>query len=97
MMSPAPQRRRQDNNIGQHAISLTNQMPVIIIDADMRRPRMHKVFKVSNTTGLSSFLSGNEEFSESLIRHTGYRARHHAFRAASAEPAELLSSYGYAT
>jgi capsular exopolysaccharide synthesis family protein len=53
------------------AISLTkSDARVIIIDADMRRPRMHKVFKVSNTKGLSSFLSGNEEFSASLIRKT---------------------------
>jgi capsular exopolysaccharide synthesis family protein len=53
------------------AISLTkSDARVILIDADMRRPRLHKVFKVSNTSGLSSFLSGNEEFSSSLIRNT---------------------------
>ncbi len=70
------------------AISLTkSDARVIIIDADMRRPRMHKVFKVSNTTGLSSFLSGNEEFSASLIQaHQDTGARHHALRTASAEP-----------
>ena len=53
------------------AVSLTkSDAKVIIVDADMRRPRLHKVFKISNTTGLSSFLSGNEEFGDTLIKHT---------------------------
>ncbi len=53
------------------AISLTkSDAKVIMLDADMRRPRLHKVFKVSNTSGLSSFLSGNEEFGDALIKHT---------------------------
>jgi polysaccharide biosynthesis transport protein len=53
------------------AISLTkSDEKVVIIDADMRRPRLHKVFKVSNTMGLSSFLSGNQEFGDSLVKHT---------------------------
>jgi succinoglycan biosynthesis transport protein ExoP len=34
---------------------------VIIIDADMRKPRIHKVFGKENGVGLSSFLSGNAE------------------------------------
>lgn len=32
---------------------------VLIIDADMRRPRIHKVLGVPNDIGLSSYLSGN--------------------------------------
>jgi len=53
------------------AISLTkSDARVIIIDADMRRPRLHKAFKASNAMGLSSFLSGNEEFSEALIHRS---------------------------
>ena len=31
---------------------------VLIIDGDMRKPRCHKIFKVKNTTGLSSLLVG---------------------------------------
>ena len=77
------------------AISLTkSDARVIIIDADMRRPRMHKVFKVSNTTGLSSFLSGNEEFSASLIRHTKIPGLDiMSSGPLPPNPAELLSSY----
>lgn len=32
---------------------------VLIVDADMRKPRMFKVFKVSNRAGLVNFLTGN--------------------------------------
>jgi capsular exopolysaccharide synthesis family protein len=42
---------------------------VVIIDSDMRRPRVHKVFESENETGLSSFLSGNADL-ESVIRNT---------------------------
>jgi capsular exopolysaccharide synthesis family protein len=32
---------------------------VLIIDCDLRRPRMHKLFNLENQTGLSTYLSGN--------------------------------------
>lgn len=31
---------------------------VLLIDADLRRPRLHQVFNLENTSGLSTFLSG---------------------------------------
>jgi capsular exopolysaccharide synthesis family protein len=34
----------------------------IIIDADMRRPMLHRSFGLDNAIGLSSFLSGNIDF-----------------------------------
>lgn len=39
---------------------------VLIIDADMRRPRMHSVFHLSNKQGLSSILSADTADSEAL-------------------------------
>ena len=32
---------------------------VLLVDADLRRPRIHKVLGADNSVGLSSFLSGN--------------------------------------
>jgi len=40
---------------------------VIIIDSDMRKPRVHKIFNEENGAGLSSFLSGNANL-ESVIK-----------------------------
>ncbi len=31
---------------------------VLLIDADLRKPRIHKIFRLKNTKGLSSFLTG---------------------------------------
>lgn len=42
---------------------------VIIIDADMRKPRLHKIFGKENGVGLSNFLSGNAEL-ESVIKNS---------------------------
>ncbi len=40
---------------------------VIVIDSDMRKPRVHKVFSQENGVGLSNFLSGNAPL-ESVIK-----------------------------
>jgi capsular exopolysaccharide synthesis family protein len=42
---------------------------VLVIDSDMRKPRVHKVFGSENEAGLSSFLSGNADL-DSVIRKT---------------------------
>jgi polysaccharide biosynthesis transport protein len=47
------------------AISLTQSgKKVLLIDGDMRRPRIHKALGVPNTGGLSSYLSGNSDLDE---------------------------------
>ncbi len=42
---------------------------VLIIDSDMRNPRLHRIFDKPNETGLSNFLSGNAEL-ESIVTKT---------------------------
>jgi len=42
---------------------------VLVIDSDMRKPRIHKVFAVENGAGLSSFLSGQGEL-DSIVKKT---------------------------
>jgi capsular exopolysaccharide synthesis family protein len=39
----------------------------IIIDTDMRKPQIHRVFDLDNSGGLSAFLSGNIEFDHGLL------------------------------
>jgi capsular exopolysaccharide synthesis family protein len=52
------------------AIALTQiGRRVVMVDADLRRPRLHKVLGISNEVGVSSFLSGNAP-AEDLIQDT---------------------------
>jgi len=37
---------------------------VLLVDADMRKPRLSKVFNLRNTNGLSSYLTGKKSFDE---------------------------------
>jgi len=37
---------------------------VLLIDADLRKPRLHKVFQIRNMAGLSGFLAGKTSFEE---------------------------------
>ncbi len=39
---------------------------ILIIDGDMRKPRIHKIFKIKNSLGLSSYLVGNAKLTEIL-------------------------------
>ncbi len=39
---------------------------VLIIDADLRKPRLHSVFKARNATGLSTYLAGSASFEEAI-------------------------------
>ncbi len=39
-----------------------NQKKVLIVDADMRKPRLHSVFNRSNEEGLSNYLAGQIDF-----------------------------------
>lgn len=42
---------------------------VLIVDADLRKPRLHEVLQVSNRAGLVSYLTGGADF-EGVVRNT---------------------------
>lgn len=65
---------------------------VLIIDADLRKPKMHKTFAVPAQPGLTNLLSGFNTFDE-VIKETGY-ANLDLITAGHIppNPAELLSS-----
>ena len=49
------------------AISLAQTgAAVLVIDADLRRPRIHKVFGLKNSSGLSSFLAGEGDLASQI-------------------------------
>jgi capsular exopolysaccharide synthesis family protein len=70
---------------------------VLIIDSDMRKPRVHEVFGEENGVGLSSFLSGNSTL-RSIIKPSNIP---HLFYISSGpippNPSELISSQLFRT
>jgi len=39
---------------------------VLVVDSDLRRPRLHRIFKVKNSTGLSGYLTGKVSLEEAI-------------------------------
>ena len=65
---------------------------VLLIDADMRRPRVHDVFGCEQEPGLSNVLVGNAKTSESDPQDAGARAVGAARRPHSAESRRSCSA-----
>ena len=69
---------------------------VLIIDCDLRRPSLHRIFKVSNTMGLSNLLTNTVEQSEiQALFHTSTVQPNLSFLSTGPmvpNPADLLSS-----
>ncbi|NIM91391.1 MAG: polysaccharide biosynthesis tyrosine autokinase [Candidatus Aminicenantes bacterium] len=43
---------------------------VLVLDADLRKPRLHRIFKIGNHKGLSSYLTGRSSFKEVVQKTT---------------------------
>jgi len=70
---------------------------VLLIDADLRRPRIHKSLQLTNAVGVSSFLSGNATLDE-LIRESEIpNLRVITSGPIPPNPSELLGSPGLET
>lgn len=68
---------------------------VLVIDADMRRPRLHTLFEMQNTRGLSSILSSEATETEILSMISQYQDSNLYLLSSGAippNPAELLGS-----
>ena len=66
--------------------------PVLIVDADLRKPRLHQVFKVSNQTGLVSHLTSTVESDEIVHATTIPNLWITPSGPIAPNPSELLSS-----
>ncbi len=63
---------------------------VIIIDADMRKPTVHKKFKISNAKGLSEILTGQSKFKD--VVHQEERLYVLTSGNTSPKPSEIIGS-----
>jgi len=91
--SPGPQEGKTTTLSNLGIAIADSQKKVLLVDADMRKPRLHQVFENKNDIGLSSFLSGQASF-EDLIKKT--KIDNISFVSGglhSPNPSELISSH----
>jgi capsular exopolysaccharide synthesis family protein len=64
---------------------------IVLVDGDMRRPSLHKIFSMDNTNGLSSYLSGNSDLTVQTAEESSFL---HILTVGPipSNPSELLSS-----
>jgi len=65
---------------------------VLLVDADLRKPRLHKVFNLRNIAGLSSYLAGKNTFDEVVQKTSIDNVWTIASGPHPPNPAELLNS-----
>ncbi len=65
---------------------------VLLLDADLRRPSIAKLFGISETPGLSDVLLGAEDLDRALVHLPDQHLTVLPARSAAAQPAELLGS-----
>jgi len=65
---------------------------VLVIDGDMRKPRIHKVFNLRNIRGLSSYLTGKADLDEAIQKTSIDNLRIISSGPNPPNPAELLES-----
>jgi protein-tyrosine kinase len=91
--SPGPQEGKTLSLCNLGIALAQNQKRVLLIDADMRKPRLHEVFKKDNVTGLSSILSGQAAFND-IIQKTDIANLHIISGGViPPDPSELLASH----
>ncbi len=65
--STNPGEGKSFSSINLATILAMNNKSVLIIGADLRKPRLHKVFKRSNEKGLSSYLIGTDALADIIL------------------------------
>ncbi|MEA3328189.1 MAG: polysaccharide biosynthesis tyrosine autokinase [Candidatus Omnitrophota bacterium] len=91
--SPGPKEGKTTLLCNLAIVVARSQRKVLLVDADMRKPRLHTIFKAGNDVGISNFLSGQADFNQS----TQKTEIKNLFLVSSGpnppDPSELLSSH----
>ena len=91
--SPMPQEGKTTTCVNMAIVLAQRGGKILLVDADLRRPGIHRAFGLSNSTGLSSVLAGLDSLENAV---QGYSAQSNLFILPTGPtppyPAELLGS-----
>src|SRR5205823_3746921 len=68
----------------------------LLIDADLRKPRLHEIFNIPSDVGLTSIIRGDAEYADAIQETSIANLSVLPGGPLSAEPAELLTSPRFA-
>lgn len=74
------------------AIIALSGKKVLLVGLDLRKPRIHKLFGISNTTGISNYLIGQEKFEDVIIKTKVDNLWYATAGPVPPNPAELIDS-----
>ncbi len=67
--SPGPKQGKTLTTVNTGIAMAQSEQETLIIDTDIRRPRVHKTFGLDNTFGLTSFIKNDHDF-DAVVRET---------------------------
>jgi len=74
------------------AIIASNGKKVLLVGLDLRKPRIHKIFGISNDTGISTYLIGQEKFDKIIFQTEIENLWYAPSGPVPPNPAELIDS-----
>ncbi len=74
------------------AILAMSGKKVLLVGLDLRKPRLHKLFGISNSTGMSNFLIGQDKFEDIVLKSGIENLWYAASGPVPPNPAELIDS-----
>jgi len=69
-----------------------SHQPVLLIDGDMRRPKLHRIFHTSHNRGLSSILAGTDKLENAIVETSVEGLQFLPAGPVPPNPAELIGS-----